>query len=209
MKVDIIRGFIGVRELYLFDAKMITNNLITWISDWFEINGCECNAVVGISGGKNSSVCAALCSKALGKNRVIGVLMPNLKQDDIGDSYQLIKYLGIKSYLVPISVAVGGIYNQIKYAGINISDESVINLPSWIRMSVLYAVSQSVNGRVISTCNLSERRAWCLPGEDMGEVTPLGRLTIQEVEAIGNELGLPNNLVYKMPSNDPHTNRRR
>ena len=135
--------------------------------------------------------------------------MPNLKQDDIGDSYQLIRHLGIKSYLVPISVAVGGIYNQIKYAGINISDESVINLPSWIRMSVLYAVSQSVNGRVISTCSLSERRAWRLLGEDMGEVTPLGRLTIQEVEAIGNELGLPNNLVYKMPSNDPHTKRRR
>lgn len=187
---------------YTFDAKDTKNKLIAWIRDWFEENGKGCNAIIGISGGKDSSVCAALCVEALGKDRVIGVLMPNLKQDDIDDSYQLVNHLGIKNFTIPISVAVAGIHNQLEHEGIEVSAQTTMNLPPRIRMSVLYAVSQSMNGRVINTCNLSEDWVGYSTryGDSVGDMSPLSRLTVQEVKAIGKELNLPANLVDKVPA---------
>lgn len=187
---------------YTFDAKKTKDKLILWIRDWFKENGKNCNAVVGISGGKDSSVCAALCAESLGKDRVVGVLMPNLKQNDIEDSYQLVNHLNIKSFTIPISVAVAGIHNQLQYAGIKVSNQTTVNLPSRIRMSVLYAVAQSVNGRVINTRNLSEDWVGYSTryGNRAGDVSPLGNLTVQEVKAIGRELNLPDNLVDKVPA---------
>lgn len=187
---------------YKFDAKEIKNRLIIWIRNWFEENGKNCNAVIGISGGKDSSICAALCVEALGKERVVGVLMPNLKQDDIDDSYQLIKHLGIQSFTIPISAAVASIHNQLEHCGIKVSEQTITNLPPRIRMSVLYAVSQSLNGRVINTCNLSEDWVGYSTryGDSAGDVSLLGGLTVQEVKAIGKELGLPDNLVDKVPA---------
>jgi len=186
----------------MFDAKAVKSDLINWIRKWFEENGKGCNAVIGISGGKDSSICAALCVEALGKDRVIGVLMPNLKQDDIEDSYQLVEHLDIKSFTIPISVAVAGIHNHLEHSGIAVSEQATINLPPRIRMSVLYAVSQSVNGRVINTCNLSEDWVGYSTryGDSVGDVSLLGKLTVSEVKQIGKELGLPDNLVDKVPS---------
>lgn len=186
----------------MFDAKTVKNDLVDWIKKWFEENGKGCNAVIGISGGKDSSICAALCVEALGKDRVIGVLMPNLKQDDIEDSHQLIEYLGIKGFTVPISVAVAGIHNQLEHSGIAVSEQATINLPPRIRMSVLYAVSQSVNGRVINTCNLSEDWVGYSTryGDSVGDFSPLSKLTVTEVKAVGYELGLPQELIEKVPS---------
>lgn len=186
----------------MFNASKIKEDLVQWIRDWFDTNGDGCNAIIGISGGKDSSVCAALCVEALGKDRVIGVLMPNLKQDDIDDSYQLVNHLDIQSFTIPISVAVAGIHNQLEHAGITVSEQSIINLPPRVRMSVLYAVSQSMNGRVINTCNLSEDWVGYSTryGDSVGDMSPLSRLTVQEVIAIGKELGLPMNLVEKVPA---------
>lgn len=187
---------------YTFDAKNTKDKLVAWIRNWFDENGRDCNAIVGISGGKDSSVCAAMCVEALGKDRVIGILMPNLKQDDIDDSYQLVKHLEIQNYTIPISVAVAGIHNQLEHAGIDVSVQTTTNLPPRIRMSVLYAVSQSTNGRVINTCNLSEDWVGYSTryGDSVGDMSPLSSLTVQEVKAIGRELGLPDNLVNKVPA---------
>lgn len=187
---------------YTFDAKKTKDKLVAWIRNWFDENGRDCNAIIGISGGKDSSVCAALCVEALGKDRVIGILMPNLKQDDIDDSYQLVKHLEIQNYTIPISVAVAGIHNQLEHAGIDVSVQTTTNLPPRIRMSVLYAVAQSTNGRVINTCNLSEDWVGYSTryGDSVGDMSPLSSLTVQEVKAIGRELGLPDNLVNKVPA---------
>lgn len=185
-----------------FNAKEVKNKLIAWIRDWFDQNGNDCNAIIGISGGKDSSVCAALCVEALGRDRVIGVLMPNLRQTDIDDSYQLVDHLGIKSFTVPISVAVAGIHSQLAHCGIKVSDQTTINLPPRIRMSVLYAVAQSMNGRVINTCNLSEDWVGYSTryGDSVGDVSLLGKLVVREVKELGLECGLPVNLVEKTPS---------
>ena len=185
-----------------FCAKEIKKSLIQWTREWFDKNGKGCNAVIGISGGKDSSVCAALCVEALGKERVIGVLMPNGVQSDIADSRQLVEYLGIQNVTINIADAVSAVHTQLKEADIEVSEQTKINLPPRIRMSVLYAVSQSMNGRVINTCNLSEDWVGYSTryGDSAGDVSLLGKLTVQEVKALGHELGLPENLVDKTPS---------
>ena len=185
-----------------FCAKEIKKSLIQWTREWFDKNGKGCNAVIGISGGKDSSVCAALCVEALGKERVIGVLMPNGVQSDIAHSRQLVEYLGIQNVTINIADAVSAVHTQLKEADIEVSEQTKINLPPRIRMSVLYAVSQSMNGRVINTCNLSEDWVGYSTryGDSAGDVSLLGKLTVQEVKALGHELGLPENLVDKTPS---------
>ena len=195
----------------MFNAKKVKDELVQWIRDWFDENGPDCNAVIGISGGKDSSVVAALCTKALGADRVIGVMMPNGDQIDIDKSYELVDFLGIRSMEVDISSAVSaaiesiidgayqarGVFPQFK-----ISEQTRVNLPPRIRMTTIYAISQSVNGRVSNNCNLSEdwvgySTRW---GDGVGDFSPLASLTVTEVKAIGYELGLPVDLIEKVPS---------
>ena len=176
-----------------FNVKKTTEDAVQWIRDWFEQNGKGCNAVVGISGGKDSSIVAALCVKALGKERVIGVLMPNGEQSDIDCSKQLVAHLGIPFYVCNIKKAVDGVLESLKESGVEISRQTIVNLPPRIRMSTLYALSQSNNGRVANTCNLSEDWVGYSTryGDAAGDFSPLGKFTVQEVKEIGNYLKLP------------------
>ena len=184
----------------MFDAIKVKNECVQWIRDFFEINGKDCNAVVGISGGKDSSVVAALCVEALGRDRVIGVLMPYGEQHDIDCAYQLVNFLGIKHYEVNIKAAVDGLLSGLP-SEIELTTQSRNNLPPRIRMSTLYAVSQSCNGRVANTCNLSEDWVGYSTryGDSAGDFSPLSRLTVDEVKKIGHALGLPASLVEKTP----------
>lgn len=185
-----------------FDVKKVKEDLVNWLNQWFLDNGPGCNAVIGISGGKDSSVTAALCVEALGKDRVIGVLMPNGDQYDIDVSEALVKHLGIRSFVVNIKDAYQGVVNAAKAAGVELSEQSYINLAPRLRMSTLYAVSQSYNGRVINTCNLSEDWVGYSTryGDSVGDVCPLGKLTVAEVKELGSYLGLPDMFVHKVPS---------
>ena len=186
----------------MFNVEKVTAQAVEWIQNWFEENGKGCNAVIGISGGKDSSVVAALCVKALGKDRVIGVLMPNGQQPDIDCSHDLVSYLGISYYVCNIEKAVDGVLESLTESGVEISRQTKVNLPPRIRMSTLYALSQSKNGRVANTCNLSEDWVGYSTryGDAAGDFAPLGQLTVQEVKAIGHYLGLPKHLVEKVPS---------
>ena len=187
----------------MFDAKKVKDDCVQWIRDWFQENGPGCNAVLGISGGKDSSVCAALCVEALGVDRVIGVTMPNGVQPDIDDSIRLINHLGIKRYNVNIGESFTALMEEVEAAlGHPASDQTRINMAPRLRMTSVYAISQSNNGRVVNTCNLSEdwvgySTRW---GDAAGDFSPLGGLTVQEVIAVGLELGLPVDLVKKTPS---------
>lgn len=189
-----------------FNAVEVKDRIVAWIRDFFEHNGKNCNAVVGISGGTDSSVVAALCVEALGAERVIGVLMPNGDQKDINDAEQLASFLNIRSVEVNIEMAVCSImyeiYQELTFLDCEASQQTRINLPPRIRMATLYAVSQSVNGRVANTCNLSEDWVGYSTryGDSVGDFSPLSRLTKTEVKEIGRALGLPKKLVYKTPS---------
>ena len=187
--------------MYTFDVNKTIEQACAWITDFFEKNGKGCNAVLGISGGKDSSVAAALCVKALGKDRVIGVLMPNGEQSDIDCAQKLVKHLGIKNYTVNIKQGYDGIVNAIP-AELEFSEQARINLAPRLRMSTVYAVSQCCNGRVVNTCNLSEDWVGYSTryGDSVGDFSPLSHLTVTEVKQIGKQLGLPLGLVEKVPS---------
>ena len=183
----------------MFNAEQIKNECVQWIRDFFEKNGKGCNAVVGISGGKDSSVVAALCVEALGKDRVIGVLMPNGEQSDIDKAKLLVDTLGIKHFIINIKDAFDGVMNQLPFEP---TEQTRQNLAPRIRMATLYAVSQSHNGRVVNTCNLSEDWVGYSTryGDSVGDFSPCSHLTVDEVKRIGRLLGLPAELVDKVPS---------
>lgn len=186
-----------------FDASKVKDACVQWIRDWFEQNGPGCNAVLGISGGKDSSVCAALCAEALGAERVIGVTMPNGAQPDIDDSFRLIGHLGIRKYHVNVGPAFEALMKEVEeQLGGPASRQTRINMAPRLRMTALYAISQSNNGRVVNTCNLSEDWVGYSTryGDAAGDFSPLGGLTVQEVVAVGKVLGLPSDLVEKAPS---------
>lgn len=180
-----------------FDAKKTKDECVQWIKNWFEKNGKDCVAVIGISGGKDSTIAAALCVEALGKDKVIGIMMPQGKQS-IQTSEEVIKYLGIKSYLSNIKDAVEAIDNHVFPT---LSEQAKTNLPARIRMCTLYAYSQTLNGRVVNTCNKSEDWVGYATkyGDGAGDFSPLSNLLVREVKAIGYELGLPAEFIEKVP----------
>ena len=188
----------------MFDAKKVKDDIVLWIREWFEKNGKGCNAVIAISGGKDSSITAALLVEALGAERVIGVLLPKGVQADIDMSFALCEALKIKYYNMKIGPAFDAIISELNTAmgKENVTAQTVTNLPARLRMAVTYAVSQSLNGRVANTCNLSEDWVGYSTryGDNAGDFSPLSRLTVREVKAIGRELGLDSKFIDKVPS---------
>ena len=184
----------------MFNAEKVKNDCVNWIKEFFKENGPECNAVIGISGGKDSSIAAALCVEALGRDRVIGVLMPCGVQHDIDCAQLLVEHLGIKNYTINVKDAVDGIINSMP-EGLELTAQTKTNVPPRVRMATLYAVSQSVNGRVVNTCNLSEDWVGYSTryGDAAGDFSPLSHLTVTEIKQIGKLLKLPESLVEKTP----------
>ena len=196
----------------LKDPVKTKNEIVKWIRDYFEENGKGCKAVIGISGGKDSSIAAALCAEALGKDRVVGVLMPNGVQSDISDSVQLVEFLGIPY----VELNIGGAFQAMKemltgsekllaLSGTDgITRDTEINLPPRLRMSTLYAVGQMLPGgaRVVNTCNASEDYVGYSTkyGDAAGDFSPCSDFLVCEMLQIGDELGLPSELIHKTPS---------
>jgi len=185
----------------VFDANKVKNAAVRWIRDYFEEYGKDCCAVAGLSGGKDSSVTAALCVEALGADRVLGVLMPRGEQYDIDIAREVADILGIKRYEINIGASVNALLSSVAAAGLALVRQAEVNTPARIRMSVLYAVSAIVNGRVANTCNESEDWVGYSTkfGDSAGDFSPLAHLTVTEVKAIGRELGLPPKIVDKTP----------
>ena len=171
-------------------------------------------AVLGISGGKDSTIAAALCVRALGKESVVGVMMPNGLQKDIADSYAVCNYLDIEhievnmedayeSVLEAISAGLATNGHKYPYSSVRSNNMIKTNLPARLRMSTLYAVAALYpNSRVVNTCNFSEDYVGYSTkyGDAAGDFSPLGYMTVREVLAIGDALGLPYDLVHKTPS---------
>lgn len=179
----------------------LTQEIIEWIKFYFKDNP-DGKAIIGISGGKDSTICAKLLVEALGKDRVIGVLMPNHFQHDIEDSVNVCNLLGINYR----QVNIGNAYNQLVWdiVGVDPVNEVIrTNLPSRLRMATLYAVAALYpNSRVVNTSNFSERYVGYSTkfGDGVGDFSPLGGLLVSEVLAVGDDLGLPYGLVHKAPA---------
>lgn len=189
------------------NAEKLTQDCIAWIKEWFENNGKDATAVLGLSGGKDSTISAALIAKAIGKDRVIGVAMP-AKGQSLNDADKIAEYLGISFLIIPIDEIIAAFNNIPQKKGFVWSNQTEQNIPPRIRMTTLYAVSQSNNGRVVNTCNLSENWVGYATkyGDAAGDFSPLGKLTVTEVLAIGDCLNLPYEWVHKTPDDGlPHS----
>lgn len=196
----------------LKNPEQTKKEIILWIRNYFKENGPECTAVIGISGGKDSSVAAALMKEALGKERVLGVLMPNGIQKDIEDSRSLVRTLDIPYIECNINEAFLGMQHMLesndKLKEIThldtLSDDTRINLPPRLRMTALYAVAQMLphGGRIVNTCNRSEDYVGYSTkyGDAAGDFSPLSNLLVHEVLQLGEVLRLPDYLVHKVPS---------
>lgn len=184
----------------MFDAVKVKNECVEWIREFFEQNGKDCKAVIGISGGKDSSVAAALCVEALGRDRVVGVLMPKGEQHDIDMAQLLVSHLGIKSFEINIKDAFDVLTSAFPKE-LEMTPQAITNLPPRLRMATVYAVSQCVNGRVVNTCNLSEDWVGYSTryGDAAGDFSPMANMCVREVKEIGRVLGLPDVLVDKVP----------
>lgn len=199
-----INGF-SIKPEYNFNAKQVTNDLVLWVRDYFNDNGKTSKAVIGISGGKDSSVVAKLCVEALGKERVLGVLMPCGEQADISYSQELCELLGIENVTVNIEDMLFSTNLEFelcfKSLGVSMSTVTTFNTPARLRMTVLYGIAGSVSGRVSCNSNLSEDYVGYATkyGDGAGDFAPLMNLTVTEVKAIGRELGLPEKFIEKMP----------
>jgi len=187
-----------------FDAKKEIENITLWIRNWFEENGPTASAVIGLSGGKDSTIVAALLVKALGKDRVVGVLMPDGEQKDIEDSKNVAALLGIKSYIVNIHSVMDSFKSSMSESGVVLGKDALINTPPRVRMSVLYAIAQSLpnGGRVANTCNASEDYVGYSTkyGDAAGDFSPCSDFLVCQMRKIGDALGLPSNLIHKTPS---------
>ena len=202
------------------DYAKISTETINWLKSWFSDKPGP--AIIGISGGKDSTVCAALLVKALGKDKVIGVIMPNGIQKDIDDSKKVCELLGIRSFVININKIyeelnceliskirdpqnernfeinpIGTVQDSTRYV-INNPLYST-NTPARCRMTVLYGIAALYNGFVVNTCNLSEdwigySTKW---GDAIGDFSILNKLTKSEVVELGDYLGLPHELTHK------------
>ena len=188
------------------DYKKIHEEIINWIKVWFSDKGENSKAIIGISGGKDSTICAALLVEALGKDRVIGVMMPNGEQKDINDSYKVFDILGIKQNVINIGNMYNNLTEQMKTVITNEKEfpNNVYqsNTPARLRMTALYGIAALINGFVCNTCNLSEdwigySTKW---GDAIGDFSLLNKLTKTEVVALGDYMNLPKELTHKIPS---------
>lgn len=187
---------------YGFNANKVTKDCINWIKNFFDKNGKDCKAVVGISGGKDSTIVAALCKEALGAERVLGVLMPNGEQKDYQDSLDVCASLGIPFRVVNIETIYNSFTEEVQNLISPLSEQTTINLSPRIRMVTLYAISQTIKGRVANTSNFSEEWiGWSTRwGDSVGDFAPLLYLTATEVKAIGKELGIEDRFIKKVPA---------
>ena len=185
-----------------FNAKEQLSGLLDWMRSQMKACGGK-TAVIGISGGKDSSVVAALAAAAYGKENVLGVLMPDGIQPDIDYSHGIVEHLGIPHVVFDIHGGTSGILEELGKVGIAASRQTKVNLPSRIRMATLYAIAQSVEGGiVINTSNLSEDWVgYCtIYGDSAGAFSPLGMYTTEEVLDLGRALGVPEHFLIKPPS---------
>ena len=191
-----------------FDAVKVKDQLVQGIRGWFDKNGKGCNAVIGLSGGKDSTIVAALCVKALGADRVIGVGIPD-KGQDLHEADEIAKHFGIQFHAVNIGSITDAIKHETYYGGnVRLSEQAEQNIPPRVRMLILYAISQSNNGRVVGTCNASENYIGYFTkyGDGASDFEPIAELTVHELYQVGDELGIPKKWTYKTPSADlPNT----
>ena len=187
----------------IINPEAEVRKICNWIKDYFIDNGPDAKAVVGISGGKDSTIAAALLALALGPERVIGVLMPEYNQTDIDDALKVCEVLKIDKHIINIGPVCSELYEAFSAnTGFATNSQITTNTPARVRMTTLYMVAAAVHGRVVNTCNRSEDYVGYSTkyGDLAGDFSIFKNYCVRDILAIGDYLGLPDYLVHKTPS---------
>ena len=185
-----------------FNAKKEISNITDQIRQYFYVNGPDSKAVIGISGGKDSTIAAALLCKALGRDKVFGVIMPNHEMRDQPIAEEVCEHLGIEYRIINIGETCEELYKVLRLNDVNCEDAKIYsNVPARVRMITLYAVAAAIGGRVINTSNLTEALLGYSTkyGDGAGDFGILRDYYVSEVILLGEELGLPDKFVHKAP----------
>ena len=188
----------------MFDAKKQIDACEYFIQEYFRNNGTpNTKAIIGISGGKDSTIAAALLVRALGNDRVIGVLMPDGDQKDIADAREVCEYLHIQNYTINIKYTTASFIEDIERNSDLLPNAAVYtNMPARVRMTTLYNIAAMIGGRVINTGNKSEAFVGYTTkyGDLAGDYAVLRDYYVTEIYKIGDALNLPEHLVRKAPA---------
>ena len=187
----------------VFNPELEIQNMITEIKKYFVQNGGKTTkAIIGISGGKDSTIAAALLVRALGADRVIGVKMPNGTQSDIDDAVEVCNLLGIRHFNINIGDAYNHLIADFMNTNLNVNSQIETNTPARIRMTTLYMVAAAIGGRVINTGNASELYVGYTTkyGDLAGDFAIFKDYYVREILEIGDNLDeIPSRLVHKAP----------
>lgn len=192
-----------------FDFKVINaeeeiQHIVDEIKYYFNRNGNKnTKAVIGISGGKDSTIAATLLVRALGSERVIGVRMPNGYQADADDAVEVCNILGIVNYTINIKDTYEHLLADFVSTNLCVNNQIETNTPARLRMTILYMVAAAVGGRVINTSNKSELYIGYTTkyGDLAGDFAIFEDYCVREILEIGDNLPeLPAHLVHKAPS---------
>ena len=188
-----------------FNAIEERDKIIIYLRDKFNNLHPNSRAIIGISGGKDSTICAALLVRALGKERVVGVIMPDKEMPDINDAERVCECLDIDYKVISIYAMTKAFMETNEKAGIILKEGAKINTPPRVRMTELYLINacQPYPSMVVNTCNRSEDYIGYSTkfGDQAGDVSVLQDLLVSEVLAIGDTLDeIPEELVHKTPS---------
>lgn len=201
--------------MYQFNPERAVIGCVTWIENWFRAHGSSnSKAVLEITQERDSIVAANLLIEALGKDRVVGVWMRNSEEYDINVVYNIaVKHLGIRCFPINMMSEFESIISQLDHSvALSYQDEyeltkqSRTDLISRLKMSALYTVAQSINGKVCRSCNYSNEyigryTRW---GDCAGDFNPLGSFTHTEVKAISEYLKIPEDIIIETEATDSY-----
>ncbi len=174
-------------------------DLIQGIKDFFKKANCD-KAVIGLSGGVDSSLALVLVVKALGNKNVYAILMPEksvTKKVNVDDAVNLCKKLLVSYDIIEISRFLKS-YKKIKWA----SDLAIANTKARIRANILYCYANSHKALVVGTSNKTELLLGygTKHGDIAADLFAIGSLYKTEVYALAKKLGVPSEIINKTPS---------
>ena len=174
----------------------------TFLNDYLEKTHCA-KYILGISGGVDSSLCAALARNAVGKERLKCLVLPisSLEADAL-DAIRLAKELDLDYQVIDATSVFNEYIKSFKQVNLELDRSTLGNLKARMRMSILYAIAQNENGLVIGTDNADERYVGYFTkyGDGACDVLPIAHLVKSEVVEAARLLGVSEHLATRVPS---------
>ena len=184
------------------ELKNYLKDIEKFLKNYLENNGMN-TYVLGVSGGVDSSLCAALARNAVGKDKLHCLIVPiDSAKEDIEDALTLVKDLDLKYDIIDASETFHTYLKDFEKCCMSFDRSTLGNLKARMRMSILYAVAQNERGLVIGTDNADERCVGYFTkyGDGACDILPIAHLVKAEVVEASKILGIRTSLAERVPT---------